>query len=64
MARKYSKEQKGSAADWDKGITIIHRGRVYPDGRVVRYQQDPILADVTSARTVNVLGGQVDLARV
>ena len=26
-----------SATDWDKGITIINRGRVYPDGRVVRY---------------------------
>jgi len=26
-----------SATDWDKGITIISRGRVYPDGRVVRY---------------------------
>ncbi|MGY4652943.1 transposase-like protein [Mycobacterium sp. URHB0021] len=25
-----------SATDWDKGITIIHRGRVYPDGRIVR----------------------------
>lgn len=26
-----------SATDWDKGITIISRGRVYADGRVVRY---------------------------
>nr|THJ66120.1 hypothetical protein EU244_28225 [Rhodococcus qingshengii] len=26
-----------SATDWDKGIAIINRGRVYPDGRVVRY---------------------------
>ena len=26
-----------SATDWDKGITIINRGRIYPDGRVVRY---------------------------
>jgi IS30 family transposase len=25
-----------SATGWDKGITIINRGRVYPDGRVVR----------------------------
>lgn len=63
-AAKQVRADKRSAADWDKGITIIHRGRVYPDGRVVRYQQDPILADVTSARTVNVLGGQADLNRV
>lgn len=24
-----------SATDWDKGIQIIHYGRIYPDGRVV-----------------------------
>jgi hypothetical protein len=36
-----------SAADWDRGITIIHRGRVYPDGRVVRYP-DPKQPDVTT----------------
>ena len=28
-----------SATDWDKGITIINRGRIYPDGRVVRYPE-------------------------
>lgn len=54
---------KRSAADWDKGITIIHRGRVYPDGRVVRYR-DPILTDVKSARTATTIGGKVDLDRV
>ncbi len=54
---------KRSAADWDKGITIIHRGRVYPDGRVVRYPE-PILADVNSPRTATVLGGKIDLERV
>jgi IS30 family transposase len=26
-----------SAADWDLGIRQIHYGRVYPDGRIVRY---------------------------
>lgn len=64
QAAKRVRADKRSAADWDKGITIIHRGRVYPDGRVVRYQQDPILAGVTTARKVNVLGGQLDLDRV
>ncbi|WP_228003296.1 IS30 family transposase [Nocardia australiensis] len=54
---------KRSAADWDKGITIIHRGRVYPDGRVVRYPE-PILAGVNSPRTAPVLGGKIDLDRV
>ena len=26
-----------SAPDWDQGIRQIHYGRVYPDGRIVRY---------------------------
>ena len=55
---------KRSAADWDKGITIIHRGRVYPDGRTVRYPAGPGSGLVTSARTAGVLGGQVDLKKV
>jgi IS30 family transposase len=54
---------KRSAADWDKGIKIIHRGRVYPDGRVVRYPE-PILASVESEQTTNALGGKVSLDRV
>jgi len=49
-----------SAADWDRGITIIHRGRVYPDGRVVRYPA-PKLPDVNHQIAI---GGKVDLARV
>src|SRR3977135_3599871 len=36
---------KRSATDWDKGITIINRGRIYPDGRIVRYPE-PILSGV------------------
>ncbi|MBB5866693.1 hypothetical protein F4553_000072 [Allocatelliglobosispora scoriae] len=54
---------KRSAADWDKGITIIHRGRVYPDGRVVRYP-DPILTDAKPQRKAAAIGGKVDLNRV
>ena len=54
---------KRLAADWDKGITIINRGRVYPDGRVVRYRP-PIRSGVTTARTTPAIGGRVDLDRV
>jgi IS30 family transposase len=50
-----------SAADWDKGITIIHRGRIYPDGRVVRYPE-PKLPDVPTTKTA--VGGRVSLVRV
>lgn len=50
-----------SAADWDKGITIIHRGRIYPDGRTVRYPA-PKLSDVPTQQTA--IGGKVELARV
>jgi IS30 family transposase len=52
-----------SATDWDKGITIIHRGRVYPDGRVVRYPQ-PTISTVKPARPKRHIGGTVDLNRV
>jgi IS30 family transposase len=52
---------KRSAADWDKRITIIHRGRVYPDGRVVRYPE-PKLTGVESLQAA--IGGKVSLARV
>ena len=48
-----------SATDWDKGITIIHRGRIYPDGRVVRYPE-PII-DPVPERRVRAVGGSVDL---
>lgn len=48
-----------SATDWDKGITIIHRGRIYPDGRVVRYPE-PIIGGMLQRRT-RAIGGSVDL---
>jgi IS30 family transposase len=51
-----------SAVDWDKGITIISRGRVYPDGRVVRYPE-PIMNGVPERRT-RAIGGSVDLNKV
>ena len=52
-----------SATDWDKGITIINRGRIYPDGRIVRYPE-PTLAGVTPERRARAVGGSVDLNRV
>lgn len=48
-----------SATDWDKGITIISRGRIYPDGRIVRYPEQNN-GDVPERRT-RAIGGSVDL---
>lgn len=70
LTRAAARERVGadrrSATDWDKGITIINRGRVYPDGRVVRYpiSTPPTLAGVTPPRTSRAIGGRVDLDRV
>lgn len=52
-----------SAVDWDKGITIINRGRVYPDGRVVRYPKKT-LSGMTPERRMRAIGGSVDLNKV
>ncbi|CAM3951606.1 Integrase catalytic domain-containing protein [Mycolicibacterium frederiksbergense] len=52
-----------SATDWDKGIRIIHRGRIYPDGRIVRYPE-PTITSVKPARPKRHIGGTVDLNRV
>ena len=48
-----------SATDWDKGITIINRGRIYPDGRVVRYPERN--NGVVPERRSRAIGGSVDL---
>ena len=66
QARERVGADKRSATDWDKGITIINRGRVYPDGRVVRYPSlsGSTLAGVTPPRTARAIGGRVDLDRV
>jgi len=58
-ARKRVGADARSATDWDKGITIINRGRVYPDGRVVRYPK-PIIEGVPERRA-RAIGGSVDL---
>lgn len=52
-----------SATDWDKGITIINRGRVYPDGRVVRYPEKK-LKGVSPQRRMRAIGGSVDLNKI
>ena len=51
-----------SATDWDKGITIISRGRIYPDGRVVRYPKQNNRA--VPERRSRAIGGSVDLNAV
>ncbi len=55
---------KRSAQDWDKGIRVFYGGRVYPDGRVVRYRPEQILAGVKKPRTLYVQGQRVALDRV
>lgn len=51
-----------SATDWDKGITIIGRGRIYPDGRIVRYPKQNN-GNVPERRS-RAIGGSVDLNAV
>ena len=63
QARKQVGADARSATDWDKGITIIHRGRIYPDGRVVRYPQAKITG-MEPQRRSRAIGGSVDLNRV
>ena len=52
------------ASDWDKGIRVFSKGRIYPDGRVVLYRPEEILANVRNPRTAWVQGERVPLARV
>ncbi|SNS45572.1 Transposase [Micrococcales bacterium KH10] len=58
-ARKRVGADARSAADWDKGITIINRGRVYPDGRIVRYAEQNN-GNVPERRS-RAIGASVDL---
>jgi IS30 family transposase len=55
---------KRSAQDWDKGIKQLTGGRVYPDGRVVRYRQAAILANVKNPRDAYTRGAPSNLARL
>jgi len=52
------------ALDWDKGIRVFSKGRIYPDGRVVLYKPAEILAGVKKPRTVWHQGERVALERV
>jgi len=52
------------ALDWDKGIRLFSKGRIYPDGRIVLYCPAEILANVKNPRTPWVQGEQVALSRV
>ena len=47
---------KRSAQDWDKGIKQVTGGRAYPDGRIVRYRQAAILANVKNPREAYTRG--------
>ena len=52
------------ASDWDRGIRSFAKGRIYPDGRVVVYNQDEILANVRRPRTTWAQGEHICLERV
>ena len=52
------------ASDWDKGIRVFSKGRIYPDGKVVLYRPEEILTNVRNPRTAWIQGERVPLARV
>ena len=62
-ARQLGIEQH-QAMDWDRGIRSFAKGRIYPDGRVVLYNQDEILANVRRPRTTWAQGEHIRLDRV
>jgi IS30 family transposase len=68
LTRAEAMEQVGtdkrSAQDWDKGIRQFYGGRVYPDGRVVKYSMEERLANVKKPRTAHIHGEKVDLERL
>lgn len=56
--------EQHQAMDWDRGIRKFAKGRVYPDGRVVLYNEDEILASVRRPRTTWAQGEHIRLDRV
>jgi IS30 family transposase len=52
------------ALDWDKGIRVFARGRVHPDGKVVLYRPEEVLANVRNPRTAWMNGERVPLPQV
>lgn len=63
QAREAVGADKRSATDWDKGITIVNRGRIYPDGRRVDYPLRT-LERMQPVRTARAIGGRIDLDHV
>lgn len=52
---------KRTAQDWEKGIRQFSGGRLYPDGRVVRYDTKAVVANVKSPRGIYARDDQVGL---
>lgn len=53
-----------SAQDWDKDIKQFTGGRIYPDGRIIRYRQSAILKTVKNPRNAYTRGAPVDVERL
>lgn len=69
VSRRDAAEQVGvdkrTAQDWDKGIRQFYGGRVYPDGRVVKYRSAQILTNVKNPRnTYGRNDNQIELERL
>lgn len=60
-ATERTNTDKCTAQDWDKGIRQFSGGRLYPDGRVVRYDVKTVVANVKSPRDVYQRDDQVGL---
>jgi IS30 family transposase len=60
-AAERTNTDKRRALDFDKGIRSFSGGRLYPDGRVVRYDTKAVVANVKSPRDVYQRDDQVGL---
>ncbi len=60
-AAERTNTDKRTAQDWDKGIRQFSGGRLYPDGRVVKYDMKTVVANVRSPRDVYARDDQVGL---
>src|SRR5665213_964604 len=60
-AAERTNTDKRRALDFDKGIRTFSGGRLYPDGRVVRYDTKAVVANVKSPRDVYQRDDQVGL---
>lgn len=55
---------KRTAQDWDKGIRQFSGGRLYPDGRIVRYDMKAVVANAKSPRNIYTRGNLVALDKL